>query len=125
MLSETSLTTSALVEPVKACATFRVTGDQLVPEQVTRVLRIVPTLAYAKGDHFTIGPSSSVLIGRTGVWYFCTDGIVAGNRLRDHAMFLVTQVVPGPEAIGPLQQLLRRKSLRAVTTCFRHGPAGT
>jgi hypothetical protein len=65
---------------VKAYATLRIAGDKLVPEQVTQILKVVPTTAYAKGEHYSGGPRSPDLIGRTGVWYFCTDGIVAGNR---------------------------------------------
>ncbi len=118
-MSATSMTKSAPADPVKAYATFRVTGDQLVPDQVTRLLKIVPTLAYAKGQHYSGGPRSPDLIGRTGVWYFCTDGIVAGIRPADHLAFLLRQVVPGPA----FQQFLKRKALEVVITAFWHGPA--
>ena len=112
-------------EPLKAYATFRITGDALVPEQVTRLLRIVPTRAYSKGEHYAGGPRSPDLIGRTGVWYFCTEGIVAGSRLSDHLIFLLRQVIPEPEQVGALRQLLQRKSLRATLTCFWHGARGS
>lgn len=108
-------------EPLKAYATFRITGDALAPEQVTRLLRIVPAQAYSKGERYAGGPRSTDLIGRTGVWYFCTEGIVAGNRLSDHLTFLLRQVIPEPEQAGALRQLLHRKSLQATLTCFRHG----
>nr|WP_294503633.1 DUF4279 domain-containing protein [uncultured Rhodopila sp.] len=113
------MTNSAPAEPIKAYATLRVTGDRLDPEQVTRLLKIVPTLAYAKGELYSGGSRSPDLIGRTGVWYFCTDGIVAGTRLADHFAFLLRQVAAAPA----FQQLLKRKALDVVVTAFWHGPA--
>jgi hypothetical protein len=126
-ISATSTTKSAAPEPVKAYATLRVAGDQLVPEQVTRILKVVPRTAYSKGERYSGGPRSPDLTGRTGVWYFTTDGVVAGNRLQDHLAFLMRLLTPASGNIGPLlplQQLLRRRSLRMVVTCFWHGPAG-
>lgn len=111
-------------EPTKAYATIRFAGDLLIPDQITRLLRIVPTLAYAKGEPYRRSPSAPPVTGRTGVWYFCTDGIVAGNRLPDHLVFLLRQVIPDPAAAASLQALMRRKSLQAVVTAFWHGPVG-
>ena len=125
--SATSTTNSERNGSVKAFATLRIAGDQLQPDQVTRILKIIPTKAFAKGEHYSGGPRSPDLIGRTGVWYFCTDGIVAGNRLSDHLDFIERLLHGRQGVIGPmreLQQLLRRQSLHAVVTCFWHGPAG-
>jgi hypothetical protein len=112
---------------IKAYATLRIAGDQLVPEQVTQTLKVVPTTAYAKGEHYSGGPHSPELIGRTGVWYFCTDGIVAGNRLSDHLEFIERLLQTRDGDIGPLralQRLMRRAALHAVVTCFWHGSPG-
>ena len=127
MKSGTSTTRSERIEPIKVYATLRVAGDQLVPEQVTRTLKIIPTCAYAKGEHYSGGPNSPDLIGRTGVWFFSTEGVVAGNRLGDHLVFMEKLLTGGRDAAGPLpalQHLLRRRSLHAVVTCFWHGLSG-
>jgi hypothetical protein len=103
-----------------------VAGDNLVPDEVTRILKIVPTASYAKGEHYSGGPRSPDLIGRTGVWFFATDRVVAGNNLTDHLAFLARLLLPGSGEAGPLprlRQLLRRRSLRVSVSCFWHGPA--
>jgi hypothetical protein len=116
-----------MTEPVRAFATLRVAGDDLVPDEVTRILKIVPTTAYAKGEHYSAGTRSTDLIGRTGVWFFSTKGVVAGNLLADHLAFLARLLLPGSGEAGPLprlQQMLRRRSLHVSLSCFWHGPAG-
>jgi hypothetical protein len=126
MTSGTSSTRSRTTEPVQAFATLRVSGDNLVPDEITKIIKIVPTKAYAKGEHYSSGPRSLDLIGRTGVWYFATDGVVAGNNLTDHLAFLARLLLPGSGEPGPLprlQQLLGRRSLRVSVSCFWHGPA--
>jgi hypothetical protein len=40
----------------------RVGGDDLAPDEVTKVLRIVPTTAYAKGEHYAAVPCGPDLI---------------------------------------------------------------
>ena len=126
--SATSSTRSQTTEPVRAFATLRVSGDDLVPNEITKIIKILPTKAYAKGEHYSGGPRSPDLVGRTGVWYFATDGVVAGNNLNDHLAFLARLLLPGSGEAGPLprlQHLLRRRTLRVSLTCFWHGPAGT
>jgi len=116
-----------MTEPVRAFATLRVAGDDLAPDEVTKVLKIVPTTAYAKGEHYAAGARSPDLVGRTGVWFFSTKGVVAGNRLADHLAFLARLLLPGSGEAGPLprlQQLLQRRSLRVAVSCFWHGPTG-
>ena len=112
---------------VKTFATFRVTGDILVPDKVTKILKILPTKAYAKGERYSEGPRSQNLIGRTGVWYSCTDGIVPGNKLSDHLEF-ITRLLHGLDGstkpLQALQRLLRRHELDATVTCFSYGLAG-
>jgi hypothetical protein len=74
-LQGTSSTKSKAAEPVRAFATLRVSGDDLVPSEITKIIKIIPTKAYAKGEHYSGGPRSPGLIGRTGVWFFATDGV--------------------------------------------------
>ena len=127
MTSGTSSTKSRMTEPVRAFATLRVAGDDLAPNEVTKILKIIPTTAYAKGEHYAAGSRSPDLVGRTGVWFFSTKGVVAGNRLADHLSFLARLLLPGSRDAGPLprlQQLLRRRSLRVSVSCSWHGPVG-
>jgi hypothetical protein len=60
-------------DTVKTFATLRIVGDQLVPEQVTGILKIVPARAYGKGETYHGGERTGDLVGKTGVWYFATD----------------------------------------------------
>jgi hypothetical protein len=113
-------------DPASAFATLRVSGDNLVPSEITKIIKILPTKAYAKGEHYSGGPRSPDLIGRTGVWFFATDGVVAGNSLTDHLAFLARLLLPGSGEPGPLprlQQIVRRRSLRVSVSCFWHGSA--
>ena len=123
----TSTTSSDRNAKVTAFASFRVVGDALTPDQVTRVLKVVPSLAYSKGDHYYGGPRSPKLVGRTGVWYLSTKGIVASDKLGDHLEFIARLLQNGSAAGAPLKalrQLLRRHDLRADVSCFWSGPAG-
>ena len=125
--SATSTTSSERNGKVMTFATFRVVGDALAPDQVTRILKIVPTQAYAKGERYDGGPRSPNLIGRTGVWYLSTRGIVASDKLSDHLEFIVRLLQNGNARTAPsrtLRQLLRRHDLRADVSCFWSGPAG-
>src|SRR5262249_49824117 len=118
--SETSMTKSE-----RTFVTFRVAGDNLVPDQVTKLLGIKPTLAYAKGEHYELRPRSKELgprthlKGRTGVWLLSTDGVVKSNSLKDHVGWLLERV-----RIRALPDFLKKNGLHAVLTCFWHGPSG-
>jgi hypothetical protein len=102
-------------------ATFRVAGDSLVPDQLTKLLGIHPTLAYAKGEHYSRGPRSRDLRGRTGVWFLSTDDEVQSNSLADHIEWLLSQIAPNQ---AKLRRFVEQNSLHAVMTCFWHGPPG-
>ena len=124
--SETSTMRSDLTDTVKTFATLRVAGDRLVPAEVTRILKIIPTRAYAKGETYHGGELTGNLVGKTGVWYFATDRVVASNDLADHLTFLVNLLSgSSPEAVPltRLHALLKRKSLKVVISCFWYGRA--
>jgi hypothetical protein len=112
----------------KTYVTFRVMGDSLDPDQITRILRIVPTIAYAKGEKYPAGKRTGELIGRTGVWCLSTDGVVASDNLHHHLAYFLGILIPGRQDAAPLwhlQSLLsRNKTLRADLSCFWHGRAG-
>jgi hypothetical protein len=123
-------------------ATLRVAGDALVPEEVTRILRLRPMLAYAKGEKYSPGPKAGELTGRTGVWYFSTEHVVESPSPNDHLLFLVAALAPDTSLVGALlpagrnvpaslsrflkrifalKLLMRKKGLETVITLFWHG----
>lgn len=102
-------------------ATFRVAGDNLVPDDLTAVLGIHPTQAYAKGQRYSRGPRSPDLRGRTGVWLLSSDGQVKSNHLTDHIEWLLNRIAPNR---AKLKRFIERNSLHAVVSCFWHGPSG-
>jgi hypothetical protein len=111
----------------KTFATFRVSGDALDPDQVTRLLRHVPTAAYAKGAQYFAGERSGYLTGKTGVWLLSTQNIVASDTLHDHLSYITGLFVPERQNIMPLTQLralIVRKGLHAELSVFWHGPHG-
>jgi hypothetical protein len=61
-----TLETSA-IRREKAYATFRVAGDKLDPEQVTALLGMAPTRAYAKGQHYRRSERGQEVVGKTGL----------------------------------------------------------
>ncbi len=103
-------------------ATFRVAGDNLVPDDLTAMLGIRPTLAYAKGQLYSRGPRSPNLRGRTGVWSLRTDDEVQSRRLSDHIEWLLGKIAPNQEK---LTRFIEQNALHAVMSCFWHGPPGT
>jgi hypothetical protein len=134
-------------DTIKTFATLRVTGDDLDPDEVTQILRITPTTAHRKGEPFRSGPRAGTVIGRTGVWYFSTEHIFDSDRLSDHINALFATIYfeefvkqnqkPRQEGrvkitynftligrLARLSQLLKRRSARAVLSCFWHGKLG-
>lgn len=132
----------------KTFATFRVSGDSLTPELITKTLKFYPTLAYRKGEQYSIDERSLKLNGRTGVWFLSTERIVASDKLADHLVyvFFVLGLVSSlstqrrPIAAEPasvyelnfqfrtvmdLQKLMKQAALKATLTCFWHGFGGT
>ena len=108
-------------------ATFRLSGDQLDPDAVSATLDAQPTIAYRKGARYFAGPRSGYLLGRTGVWYLSTKGLVSGLDPVGHLSYLV-QVLDGLSQDQPklaaLRQLMDRDRLQADASLFWHGNAG-
>jgi hypothetical protein len=114
-------------DTVKTFAALRIVGDQLIPEQVTRILKIAPTRAYAKGQSYYGGERTGQLVGKTGVWYFATHRTVASDSLVDHLMFVVNLLhgyTPETKPLTRLHNLVKKQSLTAIVSCFWYGRAG-
>lgn len=52
----------------RSVATLRIMGDELVPEEISRLLGAVPTSGHAKGHQLPSGPSGCIVTRNTGVW---------------------------------------------------------
>jgi hypothetical protein len=113
----------------KTYVTFRVVGDSLTPESITKVLRVVPTVQYAKGQTYFAGQRAGELVGKSGVWSLTTDKLVASSNIRDHVAYLLGLLIPDRQDANPLFQLhallAKHKDWRADLSCFWHGKHGT
>jgi hypothetical protein len=52
----------------RSVATLRIMGDELVPEEISRLLSAVPTSAHAKGHQFPSGPAGRIVTRQSGMW---------------------------------------------------------
>lgn len=124
-LSATSMTNSE--QSTRAFATLRFVGDALDPDEISRVVKEVPTRAYRKGQRYRPGPRSPELTGKTGVWYYSTRRMIPGNDLGDHLDAVVRLILPfadADERLRELREIMEREHLQAHVTCFWRGPAG-
>ena len=58
---------------LKTFITFRVMGDSLNPDEITQILKVVPSVAYRKGEPYSAGARTGTLSGKTGVWMISTE----------------------------------------------------
>jgi hypothetical protein len=117
-------------------ATLRIVGDDLIPEQVTKFLKLVPTVSYAKGEYYSAGKRGGQVLGRTGLWYLSTDGIVASGDLNDHLHYILSSLLGGARHTSnnaaiftanvlQFKKFVDRQSLKIVITCFWYGQIGS
>ena len=52
----------------KSSVSLRITGDDLVPQEITKLLGVEPTLSYAKGDKLLGSKTGPVRIAKFGMW---------------------------------------------------------
>src|SRR4051794_18202384 len=93
-------------------ATFRLRGDALVAEEVTRQLDIPPHRAFNKGEP---NPARSQRPMSAGVWELTSEGRVESVHLEEHLLYLVARLEPQTKA---LHELVRRQSLTADFWCY-------
>lgn len=110
-------------DTLSAHASFRVTGDALVPAIITDMLGVAPTTAYAKGGSYFAGPRTGNVIGRTGVWLYSTrdDG---SATLDDHLDRLVRTIFLDVPHMLKFATSVERRKLKAEFLLFWHGRAG-
>lgn len=62
---------SRMAHMQKTVVTLRIQGDDLIPDDVTRLLGAPPTHAQTKGDRTVGAKTGHVRIARTGMWRLC------------------------------------------------------
>jgi hypothetical protein len=127
---------------LKTFATFRVTGDNLVPDEVTQLLKVQPTHVRLKGKPYSTGKSGNI-IPSTNIWFFSTDTVVFSKNIFDHirlVLFILGLMGSGGAEIldatlngrstqfaglVALKSLLERSPAKAAMTIFWHGSSGS
>ncbi len=109
-------------------ASLRVRGEGLDPDQVTRIMHVVPTTAHRKGDRSPPRGRAGEIVARSGVWLLSTEDLVASANLAHHIAHILGVLVPGRQDVGPLVKLhallAHNRGLKADIALFWHGRAG-
>ena len=108
-------------------ATFRVSGDRLDPDRVSDILATRPTTAYRKGEPYFAGSRTGYILGRTGLWYLSTKGLVPVPDAAEHLTYLIRLVYGSSEdlrQVTELRELMDRDGLEASASLFWHGGPG-
>jgi len=117
---------------IKTFVTFRVAGDTLDPDEVTRVLRAYSSHAHRKGERFTT--ANSAIVPDTGVWLLSTDKIFLSNHFHEHLQLALKILGIYPVDLSgesdslraatrclKIKQFLQDRKLTATLSCFWHG----
>jgi hypothetical protein len=140
---EISVAKSSSDGTIRTFVSFRILGDNLLPDEITDAMGLYPTEAHGKGYNFKLEKSPSDIKARTGVWYFDTEKLVSSQKLIDHTNFLVSTLCPEGTFFGMLspvtptaephprlikilrlRNILQKRELYAVAGFFWHGVAG-
>ncbi len=84
-----------------AHATFRVVGDRLEPDDVTRALGLQPSQALRSGQ--LVPTPSQIRRQELGVWLLKSEGHIASTSLERHLNYLLDLIEPGAAALRELQ----------------------
>jgi hypothetical protein len=82
---------------------FRILGEELVPDMVSKHLSLQPTTAWKKGDQYHI-PNVGVRQRSIGHWSLSTDGALASESVEEHAAFLLQKLESQKRAVLELMQ---------------------
>lgn len=84
---------------------FRVTGDELEPSEISKILEMEPTISHKKGDaNMGLSKKGKVINyapHRTGLWSL-ESGLPETNSLEKHILWLVERLDPVKNRIGEL-----------------------
>ena len=84
-----------------AHATFRVIGEVLEPDDVTRALGVQPSQALRRDQ--LVPTATQVRRQDTGVWLLKSEGMISSTSLERHLIFLLDQLEPGAAALNELR----------------------
>ena len=107
---------------------FAVRAETLQSNEITRLLGVIPTRAFEKGDPY-VGREKSAegafreveRVRPWGVWHFSTAGLVKDNSVESHGIFLLDKLEPAKERI---RRLTNDGEYRVVLNIWYVGPSG-
>jgi len=91
-------------------ATFRLIGDSISPDEVTRRLDISPSAGFAKGETRRGLVTMSSITQRTGIWTLSTKLLSNSTSVEDHLRLLIDRLRPVAAEIRSLVQDLNARS---------------
>jgi Domain of unknown function (DUF4279) len=101
----------------KTFASFRIGGDALVPDEITRTLNLEPDFACAKGEPFGAGRGRRP----TGVWSITSEERVESTSIERHLVYLLDRIEPMAQAIA---DVVEPKSLATDFFCYWRSATG-
>jgi|tagenome__1003787_1003787.scaffolds.fasta_scaffold20435575_1 hypothetical protein len=93
-------------------ATLSFAGDDLDPNEISRVLPVPPRRSHRKGERYYSGRRAGYLTGRTGIWSLATDTLTDSRKLADHVAALTRILSPTP---GDNRRLMELRDIRVRT----------
>jgi len=99
-------------------ASFRVSGDRIDPDAITRATGLTPTMSHKQGEVMPSGDR----VWRQGLWSLNTEDVVfdGETELEDHLVWLLDRLEPQADH---LRQLMAEHGLKAdfFCGCFMEG----
>jgi len=88
-----------VAEADSSCAALRIFSDDVIPDEVTELLRCEPTRSQTKGQTFTNKRSGKQKIAKIGMWRLSAADCEPANL--DAQIDEIFQQLPRPECLEP------------------------
>ena len=95
---------------------FGISGDKLLPNEITNLLKITPTKAWKKGDTYKSKYRNKngsfefrELKRPAGIWELSSLEEVLSNKLEDHASFIIQKL---ESSMNQIDKILSQSSMR-------------
>ncbi|MDO9427396.1 MAG: DUF4279 domain-containing protein [Methylobacterium sp.] len=115
---------------LRAFATIRFEGDALDPSSLSDLLRVRPTLSYAKGETYGVGRRGIEKTGPTGYWFLNTKAYLETSDLDVHIGFLTKMLTDSTahphrdHKFNRIKAVVDGASLEVLVTLFWMGGNG-